>query len=162
MPLQANIEPTDGTAPPLHLAMITGLPPGEDEEKGGTAPTIKGTRRNVLIVEDVTMTACLTQVMLAHQGLTSAIAYGGDEALEWLDKNQVDVVLCDISMPGMNGFEVAREICTRWEEHRPRLIAFTAYPLENERTALLEAGFDDVIAKPVRAETLGAVLKKWM
>ncbi|HKO88890.1 MAG TPA: response regulator [Burkholderiales bacterium] len=142
--------------------MITGLPPGEDEEKGGAAPIEGAMRRDVLIVEDVTMTACLTQVMLAHQGFTSAIAYGGDAALEWLAKHQADIVLCDISMPGMTGFDVAREICARWEENRPRLIAFTAYPLEHQRTALLEAGFDDVVAKPVRAETLGAVVKKWM
>ena len=117
---------------------------------------------NVLIVDDVTMTAYLTQTMLAHHGVRATIAHCGAEALDWLNEHRADVVLCDISMPGMSGIELAREIRRRWRDARPRLIAYTAYPREHERLALLDEGFDDFVAKPVRADKLAEVVKKWM
>ena len=118
--------------------------------------------KDVLIVDDITMTAGLTQVMLSHHGISSAVVYAGEDALGWLEHNRTGVVLCDISMPGMDGLALAKHIDARWGDERPRLIAYTAYPRDHERVALIEAGFDDFIAKPVRADTLATVIRKWL
>jgi CheY-like chemotaxis protein len=116
----------------------------------------------ILIVDDQTMTAALAQVMLARHGVASTMTHSGAQALEWLDRHKVRVVLCDISMPDMDGTAVAREIHARWGEDRPKVIAYTAYPPDDGTQALLEAGFDDVLQKPARAETLAAAVKKWL
>lgn len=116
----------------------------------------------ILIVDDQTMTAALAQVMLARHGIGSTLKHSGFEALAWLERHKVSVVLCDLSMPGMDGAELAREIHLRWGAERPRLIAYSAYfPIEVE-DAVREAGFDDFLSKPANADTLAAAVKKWL
>ena len=119
-------------------------------------------QKDVLIVDDITMTAGLTQVMLSHHGISSAVVYAGEDALDWLEHQRAGVVLCDISMPGMDGIALAKHIEARWGDERPKLVAYTAYPRDHERVALIEAGFDDFIAKPVRADTLAGVIRRWL
>lgn len=116
----------------------------------------------ILIVDDQMMSAALAQVMLAHHGVSSTMKHSGTEALTWLERHKVRVVLCDLNMPGMHGAEVAREICTRLGEERPRLIAYSAYIPAEDAEVLLEAGFDDFLEKPARAETLAEAVKKWL
>jgi CheY-like chemotaxis protein len=146
------------------FSLVAGMGLGEDSPESGAGSHTRAStdERQILIVDDVTMTACLTQAMLAHQGLNATIANCAQSALEWLNEHRADVVLCDISMPGMSGIELAREIRSRWSDARPRLIAYTAYPREHQRIALLDEGFDDFVAKPVRAEQLAEVVRKWM
>lgn len=145
------------------LTAVSGSDSAGDDARPGGGP-IPGRLRggSILIVDDVTMTACLTQAMLAHHGLQANIAYCAADALEWLNEHRADVIICDISMPGMSGIELAREIRNRWSGARPRLIAYTAYPREHQRLALLDEGFDDFVAKPVRAEKLAEIVRKWI
>ncbi|HKY02053.1 MAG TPA: response regulator [Burkholderiales bacterium] len=116
----------------------------------------------ILIVDDQTMTATLAQVMLARYGIGSTLKHSGVEALYWLERHKVRVVLCDISMPGMDGTELAREIRARWGKDRPRLVAYSAYPPPDGEEGLREAGFDDYLKKPAGAETLATAVKRWL
>ncbi len=99
--------------------------------------------------------------MLRRLGYRADVAANGIEAIQALERQPYDVVLMDIKMPVMDGYEAARTIQQRWPDNGPRIIAITAYALEGDREKCLEAGMNDYIAKPVRIEDLEKVLAKY-
>ena len=64
-------------------------------------------------------------------------------------------------MPEMDGYQAATEICRRWSEKRPRLIAVTGDAMQGDREECLAAGMDDYVAKPLRVKELESILRKW-
>jgi CheY-like chemotaxis protein len=82
----------------------------------------------------------------------------GSAALALLADQTFDVVLLDLSMPGMSGEETCRRIRTDQRLQSLYVIAYTAHALEHERERILACGFDDILVKPVsRAALLAAV-----
>jgi|LNFM01.1.fsa_nt_gb two-component system, chemotaxis family, chemotaxis protein CheY len=112
------------------------------------------TDRHVLIVDDHPINRRLPEVILRDAGWLTDEAENGEQALAKLAAGSFEVVLLDISMPGMSGEEVCRRI--RADEHLKhlRVIAYTAHAIEESRPALVQAGFDWLLIKPISRQSL--------
>ncbi|SLM30063.1 Multi-sensor hybrid histidine kinase [Desulfamplus magnetovallimortis] len=123
---------------------------------------LKGKR--VLLVEDNEINREVALEWLNSAGIITAFAVNGKEALMYLKRsvNQIpDIVLMDIQMPVMNGFDATKAIReSEGFSHIP-VIAMTAHALKGDREKCLEAGMNDYITKPIDPEVLFAVLAKW-
>jgi CheY-like chemotaxis protein/HPt (histidine-containing phosphotransfer) domain-containing protein len=100
--------------------------------------------------------------VLKRLGYRADVAANGREVLHALEQKTYDLILLDVQMPEMDGFEATRAIRERWPEaRRPRIIAMTGNALLGDREKCLAAGMDDYISKPVRPGELQAVLERW-
>ncbi|MGB0127220.1 MAG: response regulator [Rhodocyclaceae bacterium] len=115
---------------------------------------------NILVVDDVRSNRLLPVFILRKLGWAVAEAADGDEAIALLSANSYDCVLLDISMPGISGEEVCRLIRGDAKFNGVRLIAYTAHALTEEKERIREAGFDEVLIKPITRETLLAAIGK--
>jgi two-component system, sensor histidine kinase and response regulator len=114
----------------------------------------------VLLAEDHPVNQKVAVRMLERMGHSVVVASDGRRALESLDAGDFDVILMDLQMPQMDGFEALRVIRRRQTEtgrHMP-VIALTAHAMEGDRERCLDAGFDDYLAKPIRQADLKAAL----
>lgn len=136
---------------------------GAEETAGGEASIDLNTIR-VLLAEDNQVNRKVLSKMLERIGCQLDCAQDGQEALEMVQKNGYDLVLMDCQMPKMDGYEATQEI-RRLEARsgRPRtpIVALTANALEGDRQKSLDAGMDDHLPKPVKAENLRDSLVKW-
>jgi two-component system, sensor histidine kinase and response regulator len=126
--------------------------------------TLSTNPRTILLVEDVAVNQMLAQRILEKAGHKVVVADNGREGVAMLAAQQFDVVLMDVQMPEMDGFEAARAIRTleRGSGAHIPIIAMTAYAMTGDRERCLEAGMDGYISKPIRArELLDAVEKEW-
>ncbi len=135
-------------------ALGMGSEAGPEAAAHGTTPARR--RRRVLLVEDGQVNRRITTEMLTQRGHAVTVAAHGAEALEALDRDDFDVVLMDVQMPVMNGYEAAAEIRRRERDtglHIP-IIAMTASALQEDRRRCMEAGMDGFLAKPIRSARL--------
>jgi CheY-like chemotaxis protein len=117
---------------------------------------------NVLLAEDSAVNQKLAAAVLGRAGHHVTIANDGLEAVEAYANNSFDLVLMDIQMPRMDGFEATRRIRSREREtgdHVP-IVAMTAHALVGDRERCLAAGMDDYIAKPIYAKQLIATIER--
>ncbi len=116
----------------------------------------------ILLADDNPVNLKVGQSYLHKMGYRPEMAANGREVLSALEQHPFDIVILDVQMPEMDGFEAAREIRSRYtEEKRPKIIAITGNAMEGDREKCLEAGMDDYISKPVRPKELEAVLRRW-
>jgi len=114
--------------------------------------------RRILVVDDNCDAATSLATMLRMMGHETHTAYDGASALAEAARKRPEVVLLDIGMPGMSGYEVATRIrSSAWGEHMS-LIALTGWGQEEDRRRSQEAGFDRHLVKPVHPEMLAGVL----
>ncbi|MBA0882380.1 response regulator [Flavobacterium undicola] len=106
----------------------------------------------ILVVDDNTINLLITRKTIEKFNYKCSTATSGKEALEMLDSETFDVVLMDINMPGMNGFETTRLI--REREIKTAIIALTAFDKEEVTEEAISAGFDDIISKPFDSKQL--------
>jgi signal transduction histidine kinase/ActR/RegA family two-component response regulator len=104
---------------------------------------------DVLVVDDSKEAAQSLAFVLGRWGYEARVAYDGAEALEQAEARRPDVVLLDIGMPGMDGYEVARRLREREGGDKVVLVAVTGYGQEEDRRRAREAGFDYHMVKPV-------------
>jgi CheY-like chemotaxis protein len=88
------------------------------------------------------------------------VAHDGPEALAAVQRSAPEVVLLDIRLPGMDGYEVARRLRRLPGMERVALVALTGWGQEEDRRQSVEAGFDDNLVKPVDLVTLQALLAR--
>jgi CheY-like chemotaxis protein len=99
--------------------------------------------------------------ILGQLGYRADLAANGLEAIDAVGRQAYDVVLMDVQMPELDGFEASREINRRWSRHlRPRIVAMTANAMQGDRELCVAAGMDDYVAKPIRVEELIAALER--
>jgi CheY-like chemotaxis protein len=96
--------------------------------------------------------------MLTLEGHESQIVHDGTTALAAARRHQPHVILCDIGLPGIDGYEVARQLRREPWITQVRLIAVSGYGQDDDRRRAREAGFDYHLVKPVQPETLLALL----
>ena len=115
----------------------------------------------VLIAEDNVDSALSMALLLRIYGHSVEIASNGPIALEKARADKPEVVLLDIGLPGMSGYDVARQLSGHRPGKTPLLIALTGYGMEEDRRHSAEAGFDLHMLKPVDPEELQVVLKRF-
>jgi CheY-like chemotaxis protein/signal transduction histidine kinase/HAMP domain-containing protein len=119
--------------------------------------------KHVLIVDDdVRNIFSLTSVLEQH-GMEVSFAENGRDALTKLDANAgVDIVLMDVMMPEMDGYETTRAIRERPQFRNLPIIALTAKAMKGDREKCIEAGASDYITKPVDTEQLLSLMRVWL
>jgi signal transduction histidine kinase/CheY-like chemotaxis protein len=128
-------------------------PPATDSPSDIRRPS-----RRVLLVDDHVDAREMYAVVLQVDGHTVYEAGDGDEALTVFSREQPDVAVVDIGLPGMDGYEVARRIRSAPEGRDVTLIALTGYGFPEDRERSRAAGFDRHLVKPVAAEELRLAL----
>jgi len=111
---------------------------------------------HILVVEDNAINQKLAARILEKRGHTTVVASNGKEALKALEGESFDLILMDVQMPEMDGFEATAAIREREEstgEHIP-IIAMTAHAMKGDAELCLDAGMDGYISKPISAEEL--------
>jgi two-component system cell cycle response regulator len=116
----------------------------------------------VLVVDDHVLNVKLLEARLQIAGYQVETAFGGAEALEKLPAFAPDIVLLDIMMPGMDGYEVCRRIRADPATARLPVVMVTALDKPSDWAAGLEAGADDVLLKPVEDAALMPVVSRFM
>src|SRR5262245_26599899 len=123
-----------------------------------TCPRKTDQRLRILVVEDNRDSADSLRLVLEVSGHEVAVAYSGDDGVQAAEQYRPDVVLCDIGLPGLDGYGVAAPPPARATTAKARLIAVTAYGQDEDRRRSHEAGFEQHLVKPVDPDALQRVL----
>jgi PAS domain S-box-containing protein len=115
-------------------------------------------RRRILVIDDNIDAAESLAMMLAADGHEVHTGFGADDALQMVPALRPDVVLLDIGLPVMDGYQVARRLRAGAGVPGLRLIALTGYGQPEDRRRSAEAGFDDHLVKPVGIDALARAL----
>ncbi|MBD0383145.1 CHASE3 domain-containing protein [Paenibacillus sedimenti] len=139
-----------------HLEQVQAMP-----DSSGEPNAFKG--KKVLVVDDDVRNVFTLSNALENEGITVIAAHDGQECLEILAEDpEVDLILMDIMMPVMDGYEAMRAIRkdARYE-HMP-IIALTAKAMKQDREICLEAGASDYISKPLSLSQLFSLMRVWL
>ncbi|MCP3940092.1 MAG: AAA family ATPase [Desulfobacteraceae bacterium] len=132
------------------------LPPNPDDQK--TLHALAGT--NILLVEDNEINQLVVKELLVQVGINISIAGNGIQCLEKIKKGDFEIVLMDIQMPEMDGYEATRQL--RESGSGLPIIAMTARAMPGEREKCLAMGMNDYISKPINPPDLYSKLLKWI
>jgi len=118
---------------------------------------------NVLVVEDVVTNRFVIKEMLKSLGCSVDTANNGKEGFDISDEKKYDLILMDIHMPIMNGFDTTAAIRARGNNHDIKIpiIALTGNALPEEKEKAFASGMNDFLAKPIKKEELLTTLKRW-
>jgi two-component system OmpR family response regulator len=120
----------------------------------GTRTLAKSASRRVLVVDDNVDAANSIAQLLELLGHRVRCVYDGPSALSATDDFRPEIVVLDIGLPGMDGYEVARRLRDRRDFKSTPIVAVTGYSQEEDRARSREAGFSEHLAKPVDPEML--------
>jgi len=151
------------------LLRVLDLDGYEVTSEAGAAPestpfdAAPGEVRRILVAEDNRVNQKVAQKMLERMGYDADIVSNGRQAVEALEREDYDVVLMDVHMPEMNGFEATeciRSDCSRVRDHSVPVIALTANALKGDREKCLAAGMNDYVSKPIHADALREAIER--
>jgi signal transduction histidine kinase/CheY-like chemotaxis protein len=142
------VKAPDAACPPAEL------PPSEPDN---SASTLSG---HVLVVEDVKANQVLMRVILQKMGLQVTIVENGQQAVDTVATGQYDLILMDMQMPVMNGYDATRAI--RSLQITTPIVAMTAYAMRGDEEKCLAAGCDDYLAKPIDRVRMVRKLHKYL
>jgi CheY-like chemotaxis protein len=114
----------------------------------------------VLVVDDNVQIAHSLTLIFQDWGCQARMVHNGAAALEAVRAQHPDLVILDLSMPGMDGYEVARRLRQEQGANRLTLVALTGYTQGNERDRALRAGFDYHMVKPIELGSLKALVQE--
>jgi CheY-like chemotaxis protein len=115
----------------------------------------------ILAAEDNELNRMVLQVILKKCEVVVTIAHNGQEAINLIQEQDFDLVLMDVQMPNMNGYEATKKI-RELQTTRIPIIALTAGTVVGEKEKCLEVGMDDYASKPIIKDTLELVIAKWV
>jgi CheY-like chemotaxis protein len=132
---------------------------------GPLLPAASHAGERVLIVDDNPVNQIVALRAVGHLGYAAEVVSGGEPALEALERERFAAVLMDCQMPGMDGYQAAREIrrreCHGRSKARTPIIAMTANAAEGDPERCRAAGMDDYLTKPIRMAELSRALELW-
>jgi CheY-like chemotaxis protein len=141
---------------PAQVPSADQAPPPAPQPRNAAARATLPAR--ILVVDDLAASAETLMTLLEMEGFEVRIASEGMAALKIAEDFRPDVVLLDIGLPGMNGFEVAHRLRTQPESREALLIALTGYGEAESRSRSAEAGFDFHMVKPADVNLLLSML----
>lgn len=129
-----------------------------------SGPGVPHAGGNILVVEDNDINQEIAVELLTKKGYAVTVAVDGEAACRLCKERHFDLILMDILMPGMDGFEATRRIRASGLPHNARapIIAMTANALSQDREKSLAAGMNDHIAKPFEPERLYEAVARWL
>lgn len=116
----------------------------------------------VLVVDDDPVNADLIAYLLKAFGHHPILALGGEAALQEAVASVPDLVLCDIEMPGIDGFEIVRRLRADERFASTQIVGVTALAMVGDREKVLTAGFDGYLTKPIAPETFVTEIEKYL
>jgi CheY-like chemotaxis protein len=166
--LRANALSRPAPEPVANTAVTVLRPPAPvptaAAEMRDQQPAQQGASLDILIAEDNEVNQLVFGQILNGLGLSYKIASNGRTAVEMYRSMKPKLILMDVSMPEMNGYEAARAIRTiegTTGAHTP-IVGVTAHALKGDREKCIEAGMDDYLLKPVSPDRLGAKIGTWL
>ena len=114
----------------------------------------------LLLVEDHNINQRVAMGILKGLGITADIAQNGQEAVQAVSQIHYDIILMDIQMPVMDGYEATHAIRQQEGDTHNVIIAMTANAMQGDREKCLAAGMDDYISKPIKVEELVACIER--
>jgi CheY-like chemotaxis protein len=144
----------------VHLLAAGPCAPGARPAHDGSSHAGGHSRLHVLLAEDNVVNQRLAVSLLERRGHTVVLAGNGREALEAFETDRFDVVLMDVQMPEMDGFEATAAIRARENgtARRVPILAMTAHAMKGDREMCLRAGMDGYVPKPIRVAELFAAI----
>jgi two-component system cell cycle response regulator DivK len=118
--------------------------------------------KRILVVEDDAQNSYLIGFILERSGYEVVTAADGQEAVETVEGGAPDLVLMDMLLPKMNGYEATRRIKSMASMASVPVIALTAYSMKGDREKILEAGCDGYISKPIDPETFVSEMEEYL
>ena len=143
-------EETTATDPPPFVSS----PSAESHPTTNPAPR----SRKVLVVDDNVTSAQSLELLLTLEGHEVQVVHDGPSVLQAVSRHHHEIVLMDIGLPGMSGYEVARQLRQQTELGNPLMVAVTGYAEDEARRLSREAGFDHHLVKPVDPDAILALL----
>ena len=118
--------------------------------------------KKILIVEDNEDSRELVVKVLRNKGYETVAAVDGEDALEKAVAEKPDLILLDISLPKLDGYEVAKRLKSMEEFQDIPIVAFTAHAMKGDREKVIVAGFEGYISKPVNIRELPDQVKSYI
>ncbi len=156
------VESREGEGTTFHMALPCEISQGPapnlyDTQPGALGISDKPRQWRILVVDDAPDNCDLLSVILAHEGHEAVVAHGGEEAVARHAQGDLDLVLMDLQMPGMDGFAASRAI--RAQEARLRLdrvpvLALSATKRSDTMQVVMAAGMDGFLLKPIKPAVL--------
>jgi signal transduction histidine kinase/CheY-like chemotaxis protein len=158
---EISVQSTPGVGSEFSFTLTYAIADARDyisrEQKTETLSRLKG--KKVLVVEDNPLNQKLARMLLGEKGIETIIAANGQNALDELRQQPVDLILMDLQMPVMDGYEAIKKIRHELELSTP-VIAMTANAMAGEYEKCISSGMSDYITKPFKAETLYAAIAR--
>lgn len=119
-------------------------------------------RKKILVVDDDKKNRYLVSFLLEKEGFEVFIATNGLEGIEAAKKQQVDLIIMDIKMPKMNGYEATRRIRRLKKYKSIPIIALTSYAMREDKERVMKAGCTVYMSKPITPEIFTEEIKKFL
>ncbi|MCI0712932.1 MAG: response regulator [Chloroflexi bacterium] len=116
----------------------------------------------ILVIDDEPMNASLIKSIMAFYDVAVDIAFNGVEGLAKLDQDSFNIIMLDLSMPKMDGWEMLSRLRTDQTKAHIPVIAFTAHAMKGDQESVMKAGFDGYMPKPIRVATFLSELKGFL
>jgi CheY-like chemotaxis protein len=107
----------------------------------------------ILVIEDNEANLELVRYLLTFSGYTVRVARDGAQGLAMARQEQPDLVICDLQLPVLNGYEVIAQLRGHVGSAKLMVVAVTAFSMSSDRNKILAAGFDGYFSKPIEPET---------
>jgi two-component system, sensor histidine kinase and response regulator len=135
--------------------------PGESPE---TRETPFHAKLNILVVDDMIPIVDMMEIVLERRGHTVYTASSGLEALDILREHKVDLVFCDLDMPGINGWDLGREVRILSEQRgtaKTSFVLMTGWRGQTiEARKIMDSGIDGILEKPIEIRRLDDAIRK--
>lgn len=136
--------------------------PMDSNDHEGQSEPVSLSAYRILLIEDHVINQQIASEILSSSGAQVRVAGNGRQALELLDQQSFDLLLMDVQMPEMDGYELTQIIRSKPQFANVPIIAMTAHAMKQDREKCLAAGMSDHIAKPINANTMLEVVRRWL